>query len=108
MNIETRFTFSAAHCLYANLERYATAQEVRVSVGSSYRDARLGLTYSVLRLIRHPKYFLTYERIENDLAIVRLMFPLIFTRVIQPIPIGKFTINAGDMVMVTGKRRKLL
>ncbi|KAL7027388.1 hypothetical protein ACKWTF_005424 [Chironomus riparius] len=60
------------------------------------------MTYSVLRLMRHPKYFLTYERIENDLAIVRLIFPLIFTRVIQPIPLGKFIINSGDLVMVTG------
>ena len=84
------------------MDRYATAREVQVSVGSSYRDARFGLKYSVLRLIRHPKYFLTYERIENDLAIVRLIFPLIYTRIIQPIPLGKFTINAGDLVMVTG------
>lgn len=101
------FQFQAAHCLYANMERDATAREVRVSVGSSFRSGRGGITHSVLRLIRHPKYYLTYERIENDLAVIRLVFPMVFTRTTQPIPLGKFRINAGDRVMVTGEFLKL-
>ena len=61
------------------------------------------MIYNVFRLIRHPKYHLTFERIENDLAVIRLIFPLIFTRIVQPIPLGTFSINAGDQVMVMGK-----
>ena len=61
------------------------------------------MIYRALRLIRHPKYHLTLEKIENDLAIIRLVLPMVFIRTIQPIPIGRFRINAGDQATVTGK-----
>lgn len=81
----------------------ATAREVRVSVGSSFRDGTGGLFYNVFRLIRHPQYFLNDDVIMADVAVIRLIFPLVFSRIIQPIALGNFPIEADDMVMVTGK-----
>lgn len=95
----------AAHCLEYNTETgmyRVPPQEVKVSVGSSYRLGTRGIFYTPFRLIRHPAYFLSDEGIIADVAVVRLRFPIIFTRVAQPISLGKFFINPGDRVLVTG------
>jgi Trypsin len=73
-----------------------------VSVGSSYRSGNRGLILEAFRLIRHPRWFVDENRIQADVAVVRLLVPLIFSPIIQPIPLGNFTVNAGDWVMVTG------
>lgn len=79
------------------------AREVQVSVGSSYRLGTRGIFYTPFRLIRHPAYFLSDEGIVADVAVVRLTFPIIFTRVAQPIKLGSFFVNPGDRVLVTGE-----
>lgn len=95
--------FLAAHCLVRNATHQASASEVRVSVGSSYRLGTGGVFYDVFRLIRHPEYFLDNDYINADVAVVRLIWPLVFSRIVQPIPLGDFRVEAGDRVMVTGE-----
>lgn len=102
--INRRSVLTAAHCLVSNNTAQASAADVRVSVGSSYRLGTNGVFYDVFRLIRHPQYILNDDGIKADVAVVRLIWPLIFSRVVQPIPLGKFRVEAGDMVMVTGKQ----
>ncbi|KAG5681178.1 hypothetical protein PVAND_010636 [Polypedilum vanderplanki] len=56
--------------------------------------------YDVFRLIRHPEYFLDNDYINADVAVVRLIWPLVFSRIVQPIPLVDFRVEAGNRVMV--------
>ncbi|KAL7027390.1 hypothetical protein ACKWTF_005425 [Chironomus riparius] len=100
--INRRSVLTAAHCLVFNNTAQASAADVRVSVGSSYRMGTNGVFYDVFRMIRHPQYLLNDDMIQADVAVVRLIWPLVFSRIVQPIPLGKTRVEAGDMVMVTG------
>jgi secreted trypsin-like serine protease len=98
--INRRSILTAAHCLgYDDIQ--VSADNVRVSVGSSYRNGTNGIFYDAFRLIRHPQYWLG-DNIQNDVAVIRLRLPLVYSRVVQPIPLGSTPIRAGDMLMVTG------
>jgi hypothetical protein len=88
--------------LIRNQTHPASASDVRVSVGSSYRLGTGGVFMNVFRLIRHPEYFIDETYIHADVAVVRLIFPLIFSRIVRPIPLGKFRVEEDDKVMVTG------
>lgn len=103
--ITRRSILTAAHCLDSDRGSQASASEVRISTGSSYRLGTGGRFHDVFRLIRHPQYLLTDDIINADVAVVRLVWPLVFTRTVRPIPLGRNHVEPGDMVMVTGKKK---
>lgn len=101
--ITRRSILTAAHCLVYNTTHQARAVDVRISTGSSYRKGNSGRFHDVFRLIRHPQYLINEKFIKADVAVVRLVWPLIFTRTVRPIPLGRNFVNDGDMAMVTGE-----
>jgi secreted trypsin-like serine protease len=99
--INRRSILTAAHCInFHDIE--VPAYMIKVSVGSSFRNGTGGMFYDAFRTLVHPDYWMG-DRVKNDLAIIRLRFPLIYSRVVQPIPLGSTPIRAGDMLMATGK-----
>lgn len=98
--------FQAAHCLEYDW-RQVTAGEVLVSVGSSYRLGTRALWYSPFRLIRHPAYFYDGMNINADIAIVRLLMPIVYSPVARPISLGSFFVNSDERVTVTGAKFSL-
>ena len=66
-----------------------------------------GLVVPVSRVVVHPQ-FSTSGTIKNDLALLRLRYPVNFTGVIQPIciPEKTFHVQAGTRCWVTGWGRK--
>ena len=86
---------------------YFSASEVKISVGSSYLNGTRGFFYRSFRLIRHPAYHFSSEPtdigIKTDIAVVRVFGRILFYRFARPIPLGRFFVEEGDNVMVTGK-----
>lgn len=93
------FNFQAAHCFLSSIPG-----SVSVSVGSSRRRGQGGQTFRALRVLVHPDYKTTSEPffIEADIAVIRTVTRITFSPLIQPIPLGREFVPAGEQVLLTG------
>ncbi|XP_055269635.1 putative serine protease 42 [Moschus berezovskii] len=99
--VTERWVLTAAHCI---LSRY----QYSVMMGDRNLQGILsGLLVPVSRVVIHPQ-FSTSGTIKNDLALLRLGYPVNYTGLIQPIciPEKTFHVQAGTRCWVTGWGRK--
>uniref|UniRef100_A0A4W2BTF5 Peptidase S1 domain-containing protein n=1 Tax=Bos indicus x Bos taurus TaxID=30522 RepID=A0A4W2BTF5_BOBOX len=99
--VTERWVLTAGHCI---LSRY----QYSVMMGDRKLQGTLsGLVVPVSRVVVHPQ-FSTSGTVKNDLALLRLRYPVNFTGVIQPIciPEKTFRVQAGTRCWVTGWGRK--
>uniref|UniRef100_A0AC11ESR7 Uncharacterized protein n=1 Tax=Ovis aries TaxID=9940 RepID=A0AC11ESR7_SHEEP len=99
--VTERWVLTAAHCI---LSRY----QYTVMMGDRNLQGILsGLVVPVSHVVVHPQ-FSTSGTVKNDLALLRLRYPVNFTGVIQPIciPEKTFHVQAGTRCWVTGWGRK--
>ncbi|XP_057562651.1 putative serine protease 42 [Hippopotamus amphibius kiboko] len=95
--ISEQWVLTAAHCI---LSRYH--HSVMMGDRSIYGEIS-GLVVPISRVTVHPQ-FSTRGTVKNDLALLRLLYPVNFTRIIQPIciPEKTFQVEAGTRCWVTG------
>uniref|UniRef100_A0A8C6EFI7 Peptidase S1 domain-containing protein n=1 Tax=Moschus moschiferus TaxID=68415 RepID=A0A8C6EFI7_MOSMO len=101
--VTERWVLTAAHCI---LSRY----QYSVMMGDRNLQGILsGLLVPVSRVVIHPQ-FSTSGTIKNDLALLRLGYPVNYTGLIQPIciPEKTFHVQAGTRCWVTGWGRNLI
>ncbi|XP_035433884.2 trypsin, alkaline B-like [Spodoptera frugiperda] len=98
--LTTTSVLSAAHCFY---EDYAW--QWRVVLGTSLRSQG-GSEHSIQRIIMHPQYI--DEILNNDVAVVRLNVPAVYSNSIQParIPGRDYHLADGSLVTHVGWGRQ--
>ncbi|CAH0581325.1 unnamed protein product [Chrysodeixis includens] len=79
---------SAAHCFYGDV-----AQQWRVRLGTSFASSG-GTVHAISQLLLHPQY--NHANLNNDVAIVRLSSPAVFSSTVQPISIAGTNYNVPD------------
>ncbi|XP_043298999.1 putative serine protease 42 isoform X2 [Cervus canadensis] len=99
--VTEKWVLTAAHCMLSRR---------RYSVMMGDRDLQgvvSGLVVPVSHFVIHPQ-FSTSGTIKNDIALLRLLYPVNFTGLIQPIciPEKTFRVQAGTRCWVTGWGRK--
>lgn len=93
--ITSRWIGSVAHCMLnpiAHLLTLAVVGTTRTSAG--------GTVYRFAYWINHPNY-VYYER-QNDIGVGRTRSEIIFTPLVQPIPLGSDFIGAGVKATISG------
>ncbi|XP_075155601.1 serine protease SP24D-like [Haematobia irritans] len=95
------YELTAAHCVGAkdSLGNYYifAPTELSVRVGSNERF-RGGIIVNVSEIIVHEDY----GNFLNDIALVRLTVPLVYTNNIQPIPLASAVVPTGSDVVIMG------
>ncbi|CAD0199859.1 unnamed protein product [Chrysodeixis includens] len=79
---------SAAHCYY-----YDGPQKWRVRLGTSFASSG-GVVHAISQLVLHPQY--DDESLDNDVAVVRLSNPAVYSNSVQPISIAGTNYNVPD------------
>jgi secreted trypsin-like serine protease len=95
--IDTDWVLTAAHCVQG-----VAAGSFTVRAGLHDRFAPDGnvQTRSVAQVVRHPDY--NSATIENDVALLRLSAPFVFTPRVQPIEVATGIPPAGSLAPVSG------
>ncbi|KAF9418740.1 hypothetical protein HW555_004568 [Spodoptera exigua] len=98
--LTTTSVLSAAHCFYEDFE-----WQWRVVLGTSFRSQG-GSVHSIQRIIMHPQYI--DEILNNDVAIVRLNVPAVYSDSIRParIPGPEYSLADGSIVAHVGWGRQ--
>jgi len=86
---------TAAHCIKGRFPSY-----IRVVAGSNTINDDTELGYRVIKLIPHPGYSKTTH--ENDIGLIILTEPLIYSNVIRPISLANTYPVVGSKGIVTG------
>lgn len=93
-----RSIITAAHCMFGpDGGRNYTMDELSVSVGSSAKSK--GAVFGVLTRVTHPDYT---NGSPNDIAVLRLSKPLVFSDTVQPIALAKEQPVVGAIASATG------
>ncbi|WP_434740337.1 S1 family serine peptidase [Micromonospora sp. SH-82] len=77
--ISQQWVLTAAHCLTGN-----SAHQLRVVAGSNTLSP-VGTTYPVQQLISHENYNGNAAGLPNDIGLVRVSTPIVYTPLVQPI-----------------------
>ena len=95
--IDTDWVLTAAHCVQG-----VAAASFTVRAGLHDRFAPDGnvQTRSVAQVVRHPDY--NPSTIENDVALLRLSAPFVYTPRVQPIEIATANAAVGSLAPVSG------
>ncbi|KAL1782555.1 serine protease 42 [Sigmodon hispidus] len=99
--ISAQWVLTAAHCIYSQV-RY----NVKMGDRSIYRQ-NTSLVVPIQRIIVHPQ-FTTAIVVKNDIALLKLQYPVNFTSHIYPvcIPSENFLLKTGTKCWVTGWGKK--
>uniref|UniRef100_A0A4W2GJM0 Serine protease 42-like n=2 Tax=Bos TaxID=9903 RepID=A0A4W2GJM0_BOBOX len=106
--VTERWVLTAGHCILRDMSSSHSRYQYSVMMGDRKLQGTLsGLVVPVSRVVVHPQ-FSTSGTVKNDLALLRLRYPVNFTGVIQPIciPEKTFRVQAGTRCWVTGWGRK--
>uniref|UniRef100_A0A2K6GGX5 Peptidase S1 domain-containing protein n=1 Tax=Propithecus coquereli TaxID=379532 RepID=A0A2K6GGX5_PROCO len=95
--VTSKWVVTSAHCIMGRF-RYSVKMGDR-----SIHEKNTSLVVPVKNVIVHPQ-FATFTTVENDLAILKLLYSVNFTSNIQPICIPRetFQVEAGTKCWVTG------
>ncbi|MER6910450.1 serine protease [Streptomyces sp. NPDC000594] len=94
--IGERWVLTAAHCL-----ENARADRMRVVVGSNTIDPT-GTAYGVQEVIRHENYNGNAAGVPNDIGLLKLSTPIVYTPLVQPIALPDPLAYPGGSATVTG------
>ncbi|XP_055692564.1 trypsin alpha-3-like [Lutzomyia longipalpis] len=89
-----RWIVSAAHCTVGR-----TTGNTIVVLGAHSRTAG-GTTHQLSRIVNHPQY--NANTIANDVSVVQTANAIVFTNLIQPIPLGSNHIGGGVTAVASG------
>ncbi|XP_023403890.1 putative serine protease 42 [Loxodonta africana] len=100
--ISEQWVLTAAHCI---LSRYSYS--IKMGDLSIFDEVNTSVVIPVQNIIVHPE-FTRIGSVQNDIALLYLLFPVNFTSTIQPIciPEESFQVAAGTRCWVTGWGRQ--
>uniref|UniRef100_A0A8C9P6D9 Peptidase S1 domain-containing protein n=1 Tax=Spermophilus dauricus TaxID=99837 RepID=A0A8C9P6D9_SPEDA len=95
--ITAQWVLTAAHCIISHLQYSVKMGDRRLST------QKTSLVIPIRNIIVHPK-FRTAATVINDIALLRLLYPVNFTSTIHPIcvPSELFHVQTGTKCWVTG------
>lgn len=93
--IASRWIGSVAHCM-----RHPNAHMLTIAVVGTTRTSVGGTVYRFSYWLNHPDYVVA-ERM-NDIGIGRTRSEIVFTTLVQPIPLGSEFIGAGVRATISG------
>uniref|UniRef100_A0A1A9UT38 Peptidase S1 domain-containing protein n=1 Tax=Glossina austeni TaxID=7395 RepID=A0A1A9UT38_GLOAU len=99
--ITKNFILTAAHCVGYNDDddNYTLHDPKTLTVRAGSTDRFMGgVLVRVAEIIAHENY----GNFLNDVALLRLEDPLIFSKLIQPIPLASIEVPPGENVVISG------
>ncbi|KAL1402568.1 hypothetical protein pipiens_006034 [Culex pipiens pipiens] len=93
--VNQRWVITAGSCAQGK-----TTSDVVVVVGTSRLDLFGVPRYLVDRIVVHPRYDVNVDA--NDVAVLRVRRPFIFSESVQPITLGSDNVEAGINAVATG------
>jgi secreted trypsin-like serine protease len=93
--INSRWIGSVAHCTMSVLNHMLT-----VAVVGTITTSEGGTTYRFKRWYNHPEH-IYYER-RHDIGLGRTRSEIVFTSLVQPIPLGSEFVGAGVKAIISG------
>lgn len=93
--IDNQWIITAGRCVHRR-----TADEIQVLVNSVNVVVDIDDLYNVDRIVVHPEF--VAERLENDIALLRLDQPIQWEETILPIPLKARVIDGGTRSVVSG------
>lgn len=92
--LSEKYAATSAFCTYGK-----RAYDFTVRAGSNNHDQG-GYVLPLEDIITHPQF--NFDSGKNDISLLKLALPFVFSKSIQPVPIAKSAYNAGAMGVVSG------